>query len=167
MGFLSWTGPGRDASVQLWNGNSWEGEKPVPAGISESPSAVVYGDRLIVFYQGANHSSTLFFSEFKSTGKGGSGTWTGNTQVPGMMMSSSPSAVTINNKIYIFHRAAANGKSLWGIVYTMGKFSADDEFFDMAMANSPGAVLFNNTIYCFHQGQGGSNSLWYKTITPR
>lgn len=167
--YVFYHGQGQDGTLRynVWNGSSWEGEQRVPCGISESPSAVVYDNRIFVFYQGKGSSRTLWYSEFKSKGMGGQGQWTGNAPVPGLMMSSSPSAVAVNNRIYIFHQGAGDGRSLWCIVYTAGKFSADDELFGVGISHSPSAVLFNNTIYCFHQGLGDSKELWYKTVAPR
>ena len=88
--FMAHQGSGDDG--QLWydtfDGETWAGDQQVPdTGMSESPSAVFYGEQLYLFHQGSGEDGQLWYNTFDGE------TWLGERQVPNTGMSAGPSAV--------------------------------------------------------------------------
>jgi len=87
--FVAHQGSGNDG--QLWhdsyNGQTWEGDQQVPnVGMSESPSTVVFDERLYVFHQGSGNDGQLWYDSFDGQN------WAGDQQVPNVGMSVGPAA---------------------------------------------------------------------------
>jgi len=90
--------------------------------------------------------------------------WSGDVQVPNTGMSSSPSAVLFNNKIYCFHQGSNDSGALWYNVFDGTNWSGDVQVTNTGMSSSPSAVVFNNQIDCFHQGYNNCGALWYNVF---
>ena len=134
------TNPG---DMQIWN-----------VVMSESPSAVVYNNRLHCFHQGGSISGaqTVSGNVFDGTWN----TWAGDTQVPNVVMSLSP--VVYDSSIYCFHQPGSNNGQLWYDVFNGSSWAGNVQVSDVVMSSSPGAVV---RVYCFHQGGGSNNGkLW-------
>jgi hypothetical protein len=88
--YVAHQGSGQDGQLYFTftrDGSSWEPDQQVPnAGMSESPSALFFNDRLYVFHQGFGDNGQLWYSSFDGQ------TWAGDQQVPNVGMSESPSA---------------------------------------------------------------------------
>ena len=88
--YVAHQGSGQDG--QLWftftrDGSSWEPDQQVPnAGMSESPSALFFNDRLYVFHQGSADDGQLWYNAL------GTLNWAGDQQVTNVGISASPSA---------------------------------------------------------------------------
>jgi hypothetical protein len=68
----------------LWNYDISPGNENV--GMSNSPSAAVYGDDLHVFHQGSGEDGQLYYSAYRPA----LGGWQPDTQLPNVGMSESP-----------------------------------------------------------------------------
>jgi hypothetical protein len=148
------------------DGKSWgttQTDAPVPnAGMSDSPSAVVYNGLLYVFHQGANNDGQLWYSTYDGT------TWVQNS-VPNLGMSGSPSAVLWAGGITVFHQGYGDNGTLWYTFSPDGKSWAkagttqtDSQYpGSLGMSGSPSAVVYNGVLFIFHQGFHDSGELWY------
>ena len=93
--------------------------------------------------------------------------------VPNTGMSSRPSAIVYDNKIYCFHQGNGNNGELWYNVFdgTDGTdgvdgigWAGDVRVSRTGMSSGPSATVYNNKIYCFHQGLGKNTELWYNVF---
>jgi hypothetical protein len=143
----------------LWynvlTGADWSGAKPVPgSGITDSPSAVVFRNKLYVFHQAHSELGTLWYNVF------GGDTWSGDTKVPNTGMSASPSATIFNDKIYVFHQGGGLNGQLWYNVFDGSGWAGDAQVPGAFVATSPAAVAFNGRLYVFTQA---SSSISYRS----
>lgn len=76
---------------------------------TNSPSAVVFGDMLYVFYQGAGASISQLWYVTSSDGK----TWSDAQQVPGVTLSESPGATVFDGVLYVFYQDENSNGLLW------------------------------------------------------
>jgi hypothetical protein len=139
--------------------NSWESQvQVVPSDLnsgsnvmSNYPGAVVYNDKLYVFYQGASTDGDIWYTS-SSDGTN----WGPHTGVSGSM-SASPSPVVYNNKIYLFHQGHDNnGELCCNVMSSDESWGGDTQLHcngvTSAMAGNigPSAVVWNDQIYCFY-----------------
>lgn len=76
---------------------------------TDSPSAVVFGDMLYVFYQGAGSNTSQLWYVTTSDGE----TWSDAQQVPGATLSGAPSATVCNGALYVFCQDENSDGQLW------------------------------------------------------
>jgi hypothetical protein len=168
-------GPNNNSQLlfSTFDGTAWTPDQQVAPGValSDSPSPVMYQNKLLVFHQGAGNSGKLFV-------------WNGSEDVliPGVGLSASPSAVVYNGRLFVFHQNASNGGEIWYTTTLDGvTWSVDEQIQSVGIGNgpsnqpdqlptSPSAVVYNQLLYVFHQGlrsggaggAGGNNGeLWY------
>eukprot|EP00250_Pteridium_aquilinum_P021446 c25126_g2_i1 orf=35-2734(-) len=85
--------------------------------------------------------------------------------VPSTLMSSWPSAVSFNNKLYCFYRGLhVNARSLFYTEFDGSSWSSARQVPDVVTSEGPSAVVFNNKLYCFKQGTESRNELWYSSF---
>ena len=132
----------------VFNGTTWAAEVSPPiGGISDSPSVVTFTPpgsstaQLYVFYQGGGNSGGLFYNVFNGS------TWTQNTQVPNVGMSSSPSATVFDNQIYVAHQGSGNNEQLWYNAFNGSTWAGDIQAPGALMTGSPATVVYNDQIY--------------------
>ena len=86
--YVAHQGSGQDGQLYFTftrDGSSWEPDRQVPnAGMTESPSALFFNDRLYVFHQGFGDDGQLWYSSFDGQ------TWAGDQQVPNVGMTAGP-----------------------------------------------------------------------------
>ena len=74
--------------------------------MSESPSAVLWAGGISVFHQGSGDGQ-LWYDYFDGTD------WYGDTLVPNLGISGSPSTVVYNGLLYVLHQGPNNDGQLW------------------------------------------------------
>jgi hypothetical protein len=162
---------------------SWEADTQVPTQttlpfgypgvMTNSPSAVVYGADLYVFYQGAAlaedgqgpgylPNGELWYSADLS-GQG----WQPQAQLPNVGMSTSPSAVVYGADLYVFHQGGYENGELFYSAYISGQgWQPDTQLPNVGMSQSPSAVVYGNDLYVFHQGGYQDRQLFYSAYVP-
>ncbi|MFK4720539.1 hypothetical protein ABIE89_001639 [Bradyrhizobium niftali] len=144
---------------------TWAGDVQVPdTQLLESPSAVVYNNKIYVFHQGVgSNSGSLWFDVFDGI------SWAGDKPVPSAAgISASPSAVVFDNKIYVFHQGPGDNGQLWYNVFdgtTMGWTGGVVP--NASMSSSPAAVVIPRPnkiitpydIAIYYQGPGWDGHL--------
>jgi hypothetical protein len=140
--------------VNVFDGTNWSGDAQVPnTGLSQSPSAVVFNDKLYVFHQGQGQtpaSKWLWWNNAVMVRD--VLVWAGDAQVPNTGMFGNPSAVTFDGKLYVFHQgqgiaAAGVGDGwLWMNVFDGKNWSGDAQVPNTGLANDgPGGALVLGT----------------------
>jgi hypothetical protein len=138
---------------------SWGTDQQVSGvGLSESPSAVVLGDTLILLHQGSGESGQLWFSTFDGA------SWSGDRLVNGLGMSASPCGVVYNGRCFVFHQGYAQNGQLWYATFDGSTFANDQQVPGLGMSEGPSAVVYDGRLYVFHQGYGENGQLWYDTF---
>ncbi|PJZ25552.1 hypothetical protein CH352_17340 [Leptospira hartskeerlii] len=142
----------------IFDGKRWRGVKTVggpsqEARLSGSPSAVVFGSKLYVFYQGCNNEGYIWFSVFDGQ------KWSGNEYLGGAQTKSgitdSPSAVIFQDKLYVFHHGFGDNGQVWCRIFNGVKWTPDTEIKEFhGITDSPSAVVFQYGLWIFHQGRG-------------
>ena len=90
---------------------------------------------LRVFHQGQSNDGWLWMNEFNGT------KWAGNMQVPNTGLSATPSAVSFNSKLYVFHKGQGDGW-LWMNVFDGTKWAGDMSAPDTGLSDGPGAIVW-------------------------
>ena len=141
--YVAHQGSGQDG--QLWftftrDGSSWEPDQQVPnAGMSESPSALFFNDRLYVFHQGFGDNGQLWYSSFDGQ------TWAGDQQVPNAGMTAGPGArVGFNDRLYVFHQGFKDNGQLWYSSFDGQTWAGDQQVANVSISESPSATVFND-----------------------
>ncbi|KAI1322358.1 hypothetical protein F5Y16DRAFT_404534 [Xylariaceae sp. FL0255] len=145
-----------ELNYNVFDGGNWASDVAVPqTGISTGPCAVVNGNKIYCFHQGANNDQQLWYNVLD--GK----SWAGNKLVSkGAMMSGGPSVVFSNNKIFCFHQGANNDNSMWYSVFDGKSWRAMSQSLRRVYPKRR-RPLYKTKIYVFHQGSHYSNSLRY------
>ena len=134
------------ANGQLWyltssDGNSWSQNIQVKAAnMSESPSAVVFQDKLYCFHQGrtptGGANGQLWYLVYDGD------EWSEEMLVPGTGMSESPSAMVLGDELYCFYQGESKAGTLWCDYSADGKNWREEKWSgDKIMSASPSAVL--------------------------
>ena len=154
----------------LWfsyfDGANWQPDTQVPnVTVTESPSAVVYGDDLYVFHQGGSPgvpNGELWYSVYHP----GSG-WQPDTQLSNVGMSKSPSAVVYGTDLYVFHQGGYENGELWYSAYLSGSgWQPDTQLPNAGLSESPSAVVYGTDLYIFHQEYSQDGLLDYAVYRP-
>ncbi len=141
-------------------GSGWQPDTQVQnVGMSESPSAVVYGADLYVFHQGGYQNGELWYSAYPNGEE-----WQPDTQLPNVGMSASPSAVVYGNKLYVFHQGGYQNGQLFYSVYDGTNWQPDTQVQNVGMSNSPAAVAYEGNLYVFHMGGYQDGQLFYSVF---
>lgn len=184
---------GNNQDGQLWttwtkDGLNWAPEQqPVPGvGMSFSPSAVAFNNKLYVFHPGYGQNGELWYTVADGT------SWSQDHQILASdnpagfegstgPMSLSPSAVVWNNVLYVFFQHGAlpeefgcepgnpGDGGLFFVASTdgMGWANVDSnhqstrQLMNVGMSFSPSAVVWRNMIHVFHEGSNENGQLWY------
>jgi hypothetical protein len=118
-----------------------------------SPSAVVSGSDLSVFYQSAG---SCYQAVFDGT------TWTNSST--GIALKESPSAVVLDGSPCFFYQGATNANLYVARPTTPGEAWAWTNL-NCTLSCSPSAAVFNDEVYVFFQGQNYSGGLFYLTYS--
>jgi len=157
-------GIGENGAGQLWysvfDGTSWTEDRQIHnLGMSGAPSAVLWQGGITVFHQGANNNGQLWYT-YSQDGK-----YWGNpktdSQVKGVTMSASPSAVVYNGVLYAFYQGGDSYTGqLWYSTYD-GTHWGQRSIQPLGISESPSAVLWQGGISVFHQGANYNGQIWY------
>jgi hypothetical protein len=155
-----------------FSNSTWDPDKQIPnariGGQHEnnagaSPSAIAFPDgRIAVFYQGlrAGDNPTGDNLPFYCD----STNWGLQTQILGVLISQSPSAVVLpapTGAFSVFHNAVSDfleytGDDLWYSYFDGTNWQPDTQVMNVGMYESPSAVVVpGDGIYVFHQGVKG------------
>lgn len=154
--------------------NSWETQiQLIPENLnsgtnllSNAPSAAIYDGQIYVAYKAHGHNNIWYNAS--SDGN----TWGPQTAASGGL-DGSPSLVTYNNQLYLFHTGDSNdGKLGCTVMSSDGKWCNDTQIYippstdGFAVATAPGigpsAVVFGDQIFCFINS--GDSQLGYVVI---
>jgi hypothetical protein len=86
-------------------------ERENGVGITDSPSAVVFRDKLYVFHQGLTGDTNLWYSVWDGAN------WAPDEQLNKVVLTNSPSAVVFNDQLYVFHQDQQTHGYLWFSVF--------------------------------------------------
>lgn len=78
--------------------------------MSAAPSAVIFHGKIYVFHQGGGNNGELWYNVYDG------GRWWGDSKVPDVGMSDSPTATYIpyNDTIEVLHQGGGDNDGLWG-----------------------------------------------------
>ena len=135
--FHQWAYQNAELWYKVYDGTNWQPDTrivhaPPAGGVACSPSAVVWNEKLYVFFQqgqgltptGGGGYSTLCYKVFDGNQwqpEGEDAVYT----VPGVAMSDSPSALLWNGMIHVFHRWAYEHTELWYTYFDGTNWSPD------------------------------------------
>ncbi|MBK3337196.1 hypothetical protein [Burkholderia pseudomallei] len=122
--------------------------------IASLPHASLY-----VLFQGVKEDGNLYWVEYD----GPNDKWGPVVQVPGVRMSSSPSAVFYKSKVYVFYRENGGSKLMY-VEHDGTNWSTARQSPNSSLSQSPNAAVFKDKIYLFWQGKNNSGNLWWKTF---
>jgi hypothetical protein len=139
--------------------HTWAGDTQVTGcSLSDSPSKVVFQNKLYVFYQSSGDGGNLYYNTFYDN------KWApSDLKVPGTRLSSSPTVVAWNDKIYVFHQSSGDCGDLWYNVFDGNSWAGDIKVEGSRLSSSPSAVVYNGRVFVFHQG-GDDGSLRYNIL---
>jgi len=151
--------------VQSTDGKNWtEPQQVTNTGISHSPSAVVFREKLYVFHQGI--TECLWFNSSVDGVNWLADTKVLDTKGGNVGMTFSPSAVVWNDTLYVFHQAAGASNALWYTWTQDGVNWATDTYIENTeLTESPSACHDGYSVCVFHQGGNHSGDLWCKQST--
>jgi len=140
--------------------HAWAGDTRVTGcELSDSPSAVVFQNKLFVFYQGSGDSGKLWYNSFYNN------KWAGqDLEVPVSRLSSSPSVAVWNDKLYVFHQGIGDSSNLWYNIFDGNSWEGETKVEGTHLSSSPSAIVFNGKLYVFHQGSGDNGELRYNVL---
>ena len=124
----------------------------------DSPSAVIFNNKLYCFHQEGRDTGKLWYNVFDGTN------WVEYLKAPNTGMSASPSAVVFNGQLYCFHQGYNNNGELRYSVFDGTNWLGDQQVLNTGMSASPSAVVFNGQLYCFHQGYNNNGELRYSVF---
>ena len=94
-------------------------------------------------------------------------TWSGDTQIRGVNLGTSPYAVPWLGGISLFHQGVSTDGPSGRIAYTYSpngrNWGADTPVQQVGMSEHPSLVVYKGKLYVFHQGYAGNGELWYFT----
>jgi hypothetical protein len=135
-----------------------EGVKRVPdAYLSCSPSAVAYKGRIHLAWQGANYTGVIWYRTFD-----GGNNWSPQSPMDGPRCTESPSLVTYNDQLSVYHQGQANDGSLWSVEYVNGGWPGQTKrrVDGVGMSASTAAIAVKDKMYVFHKAWGGGKWMW-------
>lgn len=128
---------------ELWynvfDGTNWLGDMQIPSSVlSSGPSACQYEGKLYCFYPGTYggdvDGNALLYNVFDGT------SWSGEVQVPSTNITSNPSVVTFEGKLYCFHQGNMSNGELWYNVFDGVSWSGDKQLQSSELSWGPGAT---------------------------
>ena len=128
-------------------------------GLTASPSAVVYRDKLYLLHQGSGRNGQLWY-----TTSSNSTAWAADQRIANYGISDSPSGVVFRDKLYIFYQGAGKNGRLMYTFYNGSVWSSEAQVPNVGMSASPSAVVYRDTLYVFHHGSRDSGQIWYTTF---
>lgn len=138
-------------------GGTWSSAQG-PVAISESPSAVTFTApgtttaQIYVFYQDVQANGGLWFASYDGNA------WSSNTQVSGVAMSDSPSAVVFTppnasaGEIYVFYYDPSNNGQLNYAIFNGSSWTTPQTVSGVSISSSPSAMVINGVLYVAYEG---------------
>ena len=124
------------------------------------PGAIVYQNRLFLFYGENGGSKRLFFKHMDTAG-----TWSAEFQVPGASTQRRPGLAVFNNKIYIFWETAGSNNNIRYVSMDFNAISAVSIVPSSKTTRAPSAAVFNGRCYLVYAGESGSiPHIWFTSM---
>lgn len=121
--------------------------------MSNAPSAIVWNDKLYVFFQGGGQNETLNYMSFDGN------KWSEPNRIDGVGMSGSPNAMlTKDNIIRIYHQSSGKSGHLW--YHDFEAKRGDIPVVCIGMSDSPSVVRYGDNYVCIHQGYENNKKLY-------
>jgi hypothetical protein len=76
----------------------------------------------------------------------------------------SPTNVTRNDGLFVFHHGDGNNNELWCSRFDGTRWGMDMQFPNVCTSDSPSAVMYQDRLYVFHQGNSDQGDLWYSVL---
>lgn len=145
------------------------GDEPLdPRGYTiHAPSAVVYGDKIYLFYTG-QHEGRMWYTIYENVG--GQYKWRASHSEDCLRLSGSPSAVSYKDRIYVFHTSQDGGELRYNVFNPTkgewGQWSTDTgpPLKEVGISESPSPTVYDGKIYIAHQGHNQSGEMWWLTF---
>ncbi|MEI6142605.1 MAG: hypothetical protein WCP85_25240 [Mariniphaga sp.] len=136
--------------------NSWTTDRLIPnednaIGLSGSPAAVVFNNRIYLFHQGRGNDGLIWFSTFDGYN------WDEDRKLaPGSYygIQNSPSAAVFNDKIYVVYHDPSDDLRV-GTMDSWGNWANIDPGYKISY--SPAVAVCNGKIWIVYQGGGGNS----------
>lgn len=143
----------------------WSKQITVPkVQLSFSPGAVVYNDKIYVFYHDKDKKNNLRFTAMDDNG------WVGDVQLQDNVLFDSPFPIVYKNKLYVFHNARQwrNGRYYNGElgyeIFDGTNWEFGKRVENLSMSKSPAPVIYDDKVYVYHQGKSDNGELWYNVF---
>lgn len=104
-------GRGNDGTIwmTLRQSSQWVAHLRVPGGCSVTPSPVMYGGKLWIFYQGMGDCRELWFTTFDGS------SFSSSQQVPDVRLKGAPCAAVIDGRLTVWVQGTSRSVDLWCI----------------------------------------------------
>ncbi|WP_155736102.1 hypothetical protein [Pseudomonas chlororaphis] len=149
-------GPGNNGELyHAWTNQSlsWQQEKINGAGISNSPSAVVFQLTTYVFFQGSGNPTDVYGMMMDSSGNWVPGAWGNNGILPNVSTISMPSAFYHNGSLYVSYDPGGN--TMYYVATSDGvTWSEPVQIAQIALSQAPALTVLNGNLYCLMQAPG-------------
>lgn len=128
---------------------------PMSVNTSASPSPVVLGGELIVFFKGVEGDPGIYVS--RSGGPPGGKAWSDARRLPlAVNTSAAPGAVVVNGVVYVFYKGAGDDPGIYvlcstdgGHTWYMSKLPGS-----VNTSTGPSALVLGGQLYVLYKGVG-------------
>jgi hypothetical protein len=136
---------------------SWLPPQRVPGGCTNTPSPVMFEDKLHIYYQGQGNSHDLWFTTFDGID------FSPSQQVPDVRLEGAPSTVVRNDRLEIYLAGTSEYGHLWHISRQKGtsnwaKYDYSRKFW---VWNDPSATLVGNETWVAYEERWKENGELY------
>lgn len=106
---VAYQGRGNDGTIwlSLRHDYEWLGHLRVPGGCSVTPSPVMFGNKLYIFYQGMGDCRELWFTTFDGL------EFSASKQVPNIRLKGAPSAFVCDGRLEVWVQGTSRDCHLW------------------------------------------------------
>lgn len=148
-------------SKYVKDGDAWAWADPVDcvSGMQGRPSAVLYGDRILIVHNDSGNRGILCYDAIRADDKR-----EGDKELFTDAMSYWPSAVVFKDKRYVFFQSRNSGE-LHYRVFDGNDWSEDRRAGEHAApTGSPSAVVSDGKLFVFFEGFGSTGALWWTEL---
>lgn len=144
------------------NGNWAAGEAKVASGIALCPSAILFKDKIWVFYQGDPPAERIKYSTIDANGT----IKNDYAQLPSAGLSESPTVAVHNGKLHVSYQGMGHCGQLWYSVSDENgeNWGGSQNSGRTVMSSSPSAIDWSGAMYVFHRGKGEDNQVFASQI---
>lgn len=142
------------------------GRLPLSVNSTASPAAVEVGERLFIFYKGANDDPGIYITQ-SVPGEDGQQQWTDAQRLPGQVNTSDgPTALVEGSTIYLFYKGSGSDTQIWVVRSQDG----GSTWYQAVMPNwvntavRPDVLSFAGSFYVVYRGSGNDQGLYIEAV---